>query len=359
MNKISIIVPVYNAENSIEKTLISLLDQSFNNIEIICVDDGSTDGSLMLLKSYSHKHPNIKVIHQSNQGVSVARNTGIDNATGDIIMFVDADDEIEPYTCQYVDKIFNETNAEVFTFGFRCKPEKATPLGMKAEQKPPKKIYEKFSPELLFKDKARPYTCRTAVSKDLMDRESIRFEPGLALGEDQVVYFLIYPLSKKTVLSPNQFYIYNMHNESATHENASSESGSLERLNQHLLVIKTILREWNDRALNSFCDSELIEWMLDFVMFDIDNIPQPKKQELFSELIGMFTCYLGCKPSETVENATTRRCLKDIETALSTNPNSPRYVSILHLGQFYLMRYGLVRCLQQILIGLGLLKKWK
>lgn len=359
MNKISIIVPVYNAESSIEKTLISLLGQSFSNIEIICIDDGSTDGSLTLLESYSHKHPNVKVIHQSNQGVSVARNTGIDNATGDIIMFVDADDEIEPYTCQYVDKTFSETNAEVFTFGFRCKPEKATPLGMKAEQKPPKKIYEKFSPELLFKDKARPYACRTAVSKDLMDRESIRFEPGLALGEDQVVYFLIYPLSRKTVLSPNQFYIYNMHNESATHENASSESGSLERLNQHLLVIKTILREWSDRDLNSLCDSELIEWVLDFVMFDINNLSQPKKHAYFLKLINLFTNYLGYKPSLAVSNVTTKKCLIDIETALDVNPSRQDYISLLHLGRFYLMRYGLIRCLQQVLIGLGLLKKWK
>ncbi len=359
MNKISIIVPVYNAARSIEKTLISLLGQSFSNIEIICIDDGSTDDSLTLLESYSHKHPNVKVIHQSNQGVSVARNTGIDNATGDIIMFVDADDEIEPYACQYVDKTFTETNAEVFTFGFRCEPEKATPIGMKTEQKPPKKIYEKFSSELLFKDRARPYTCRTAVSKDLIDRENIRFEPGLALGEDQVVYFLIYPLSRKTVLSPDQLYIYNMHNESATHENASSESGSLERLNQHLLVIKTILREWSDRNLNSLCDSELIEWMLDFVMFDINNLPHPKKQIYFSKLIKLFENYLGDKPSLTVNNTITKNCLADIESTLDRNPNRQEYISLLHLGRFYLMRYGLVRCLQQVLIGFGLLKKWK
>lgn len=359
MNKISIIIPVFNAESSIDRTLESLIKQTYQNLEIICVDDGSADHSLEILEHWSKKHPSINVIHQSNQGVSVARNTGIENATGNIVMFVDADDELESYACEYINKKFTETNAEVFTFGFQCNPKSATPLGMRNEQKPPDKIYEHFSPDLLFKEKARPYTCRTAITHDLIDREHIRFEPGITLGEDQIIYFLLYPYSRKTVLSSDQLYIYNMRNDSATHENATSEAGLLNRLNQHLLVIKTILREWNDRNLNSFCSSELLEWMLDFVMFDINNLQPPMKLELFSELVNEFEKYFGTKPSVIAQNIPTKRCLVDIETALNKDRNNSKIISSFHLGSFYLMRYGFVRCFQQVLISIGLIKKWK
>ena len=79
---ISIIVPVYNSELYINRCLDSLLKQTYKNIEIIIVDDGSKDNSLQLIKDYANKDSRIKVYTQSNQGPSVARNTGLDNATG-------------------------------------------------------------------------------------------------------------------------------------------------------------------------------------------------------------------------------------------------------------------------------------
>ena len=92
---VSIIVPMYNSEKYIERCVKSLISQSYKNIEIVIVDDGSKDNSLQLIKDYANKDSRIKVYTQSNQGPSVARNTGLDNSTGKYIMFVDADDFIE------------------------------------------------------------------------------------------------------------------------------------------------------------------------------------------------------------------------------------------------------------------------
>ena len=94
MKKISIIVPIYNAKKYIERTVNCLINQTYHNLEIILVDDGSTDGSSILCDKYKKKDSRIKVIHQKNSGVSGARNVGLKYATGEYIGFVDSDDYI-------------------------------------------------------------------------------------------------------------------------------------------------------------------------------------------------------------------------------------------------------------------------
>lgn len=89
---ITIIVPVYN----LEKCLNSIINQTYKNLEIICIDDGSPDNSIEILNTFTKKDNRIKIIRQENQGLSGARNTGIKNATGKYIMFIDSDDWIEP-----------------------------------------------------------------------------------------------------------------------------------------------------------------------------------------------------------------------------------------------------------------------
>ena len=92
---VSIIIPVYNAERTLCKCLDSILEQDFNNYEIILVNDGSKDSSIDICKQYGSKHQNISVINQNNAGVSSARNAGLDVAKGDWITFIDSDDYIE------------------------------------------------------------------------------------------------------------------------------------------------------------------------------------------------------------------------------------------------------------------------
>ena len=92
---ISIIIPVYNVEKYLEECIESVINQTYRNLEIILVDDGSTDKCLETCKEYEKRDNRIKVIHQENAGVSVARNVGIDFSTGQYIGFVDSDDFIE------------------------------------------------------------------------------------------------------------------------------------------------------------------------------------------------------------------------------------------------------------------------
>ncbi len=92
---ISIIIPAYNIENYIVRCLDSLLNQTYKNLEVIVVDDGSSDNTGKIIDDYASKYENIKVIHKKNAGVSAARNSGIDVANGDYIGFVDGDDTVD------------------------------------------------------------------------------------------------------------------------------------------------------------------------------------------------------------------------------------------------------------------------
>lgn len=95
MHKVSIIIPVYNVEAFLPKCLDSVINQDYPNIEIIIVNDGSTDSSLDICRLYDNNFENVRLINQLNKGVSVARNIGIQNATGDYCCFIDSDDYVE------------------------------------------------------------------------------------------------------------------------------------------------------------------------------------------------------------------------------------------------------------------------
>ena len=92
--KVSIIVPVYNSENYVVRCLDSIFRQTYADIEVICVDDGSTDNSLSVLKQYQSDHPQLRIIHRTNGGLSAARNTGLKNSIGKYVMFCDSDDTV-------------------------------------------------------------------------------------------------------------------------------------------------------------------------------------------------------------------------------------------------------------------------
>ena len=95
---ISIIIPIYNREKYLEKCIQSAINQDGVSTEIILVDDGSTDNSLVICNSYTDCYSNIKVIHQDNHGLGIARNVGLNNASGDYICFLDSDDILVPHT---------------------------------------------------------------------------------------------------------------------------------------------------------------------------------------------------------------------------------------------------------------------
>ncbi|WP_236288411.1 glycosyltransferase family 2 protein [Paenibacillus allorhizoplanae] len=122
-HKISVIIPVYNAENYIISCLESVMNQSFSDIEVICVNDGSKDGSKELIEAYMRSNPRIMLINQANQGVSMARNIGLQAASGDYIGFVDADDTIDASMYDTLYRAAVEGDCDAVITNFECELE--------------------------------------------------------------------------------------------------------------------------------------------------------------------------------------------------------------------------------------------
>jgi len=115
---ISVIIPVYNVSNYLRQCLDSVINQTYPHLEIIIVNDGSTDDSLSICEEYESSDSRIKLINQKNAGLSAARNTGIDYAIGDYILFADSDDWIDLDTCQLLIESINRTEVDVVLFSY-------------------------------------------------------------------------------------------------------------------------------------------------------------------------------------------------------------------------------------------------
>lgn len=126
MKKVSIVVPVYKVEKYLKRCLDSIITQTYNDIEVILVDDGSPDKSGKICEEYAAKYPYFKVIHQKNMGLSSARNSGTKNASGDYVTYIDSDDFVSPDYIEYLMGLIEKYDADVsiayFVYQYDNKP---------------------------------------------------------------------------------------------------------------------------------------------------------------------------------------------------------------------------------------------
>lgn len=183
--KISIIVPVYNVQAYLEKCLSSLLAQTFEDIEIICVNDGSTDDSLTILQDFAAQDKRIKIIDRPNGGVSAARNDGLEKATGEYVMFVDGDDWIEPETCAECYKKITNDRSDMLVFNFRdVFSDDKVKIHDKLQAVPDDNpFFFSECPDDFF------YTITSVWGKLFKRRPNIKFATDLKKGEDAVYYW--------------------------------------------------------------------------------------------------------------------------------------------------------------------------
>lgn len=205
MPKVSIIIPVYNAENHLSETVSAVCHQTLTDIEILLIDDGSTDNSPALCDALKEKDARIRVIHQKNQGVSAARNTGIDAASGDYIGFCDADDQPDADMYEYLLNIALEHDAEFVMIKSKIIHEdgKISDASSNAffcweEKEPVLKFF------LTGKLSIAVYT--KLIRADL--GKKIKFESGRKINEDKMYVFDALCLSNKICFSDVAKYKY-------------------------------------------------------------------------------------------------------------------------------------------------------
>lgn len=216
---ISVIIPVYNVEKYLKQCVDSVLAQTYRNIEIILVDDGSTDSSGHICDEYLNVDGRIKVIHQQNAGLSEARNHGYDFATGVFVYFFDSDDWIEKDTLSSLMQKAHETNVDIVFFD-----SKSFEDSEKGYQIPQRYIRKHDYPAdeglTVFEQMQANKEFHSAVpllfiSKSFLDKSKIRFYPGI-LYEDMLFTFEVLTKAEKVAQCKEAFYQRRYRNYSIT-----------------------------------------------------------------------------------------------------------------------------------------------
>lgn len=182
--RFSIIIPCYNIEKYISKTLESVLKQTFQNFEIVLIDDGSKDNTGKILDDYSKKDKRIKVIHKINEGVSQARNVGIENAVGEYVYFLDGDDLIENNLLEKANEVFKNNKVEIFSFGFNMIYENGEIKRKYSSEKYNSQIIKSKEFLSLFFNKIIGQNMCSFIVKREVIQDKIFFTKGLERGED-------------------------------------------------------------------------------------------------------------------------------------------------------------------------------
>lgn len=264
MSRLSVVVPVYNVEKYLDTSLGSLEDQSLADIDIICVNDGSTDGSRAVLARWEHRDPRIRVVDKPNGGLSSARNAGIDAATTEYVCFLDADDRFHPQACAEMVRLLDQTQADVLTFGATLCPPDARAPWIARVLSPRDAVFEGYSSDLMFRENSRPFAWRMAVRREFLDQGGLRFDEGVRFGEDQVFAFAVYPRASRVALSSEKLYEYRVVREGSLMAGMNADVEA--KLYDHVVIIDHILADWQRGGFLGMDDANLVEFIMEYVM---------------------------------------------------------------------------------------------
>lgn len=206
---VSIIIPVYNCEKYIKKCLESVLGQTYRNIEIIVIDDGSTDQSFDIINRTVQGKEKVKVIHQENQGLSATRNKGLEIATGYYIAFLDGDDYLGESYIEDLITAAEDNNSDLVICGYQKVDSKGALLS--------KIVPGQYIP---FEHEEWAYRITTSwtrlYKKEIWDKYHMTFEVGV-YGEDVPISFFLNNVCQNIVMIPTAEYYYVQHSESIMH----------------------------------------------------------------------------------------------------------------------------------------------
>ena len=216
---VSIIIPVYNVEKYIEKCLDSVLAQSYDNLEILLIDDGSTDKSGAICAEYARKDKRVKVFHQKNQGVSVARNVGLKKAQGRWIAFVDSDDFIADGYIEILADSAEKKQAEIV----QCEQKIINKKGRVLQNDRPSTVMTGLEAckKMLYQDTITSALWGKLIKKSLFD--GMIFRQGIIHEDLDVLYFVL-KKAKKVYYINSSLYCYNEREESLIRKNFSKRT---------------------------------------------------------------------------------------------------------------------------------------
>lgn len=249
--KVSIIIPVYNSEKTLEKCIDSVRDQTYKNIEILIINDGSQDNSLSIMNKYKNKDKRIIIINQENKGLSGARNTGIKNATGDYITFIDSDDYINETMIEECMNIFIKYNCDAIRNNYiydypngnkslnKDEINKEQLINLKDENQK-----ESLVKKILM-GKIQSYSWLLIIKRKIFTEKHLQFDEDILFMED-IIFLNRLLLSIDSIFlmgKPNYYYYQNKEGMTKNYSNYIKNMNNILIMNQRLNEILSLYKE--------------------------------------------------------------------------------------------------------------------
>lgn len=286
-DKVSIVIPIYNVEAYLERCLDSIIEQTLKEIEIICVDDCSTDNSREILSDIAKRDSRIKVVlNEKNMGVSYSRNCGIGMATGQYIMFVDPDDYLERDACEFLYRKAQHNGIDVLRFGFNSNRESESRVSVYHENSL-KKVdsgYDAFS-NLVLEDSIHiwSYVWLLFINKDFLILSGIKFEIGI-IYEDLVFTYLLYQKAQRCICVNDRKYFYCVRDDSLSKSRQSTKS-----IASILVGMNLILNAQKNLAGERYVNATYVFLSRMEKMLELFELDEPLNEVLTnSELINLY-----------------------------------------------------------------------
>ncbi len=239
MELISIIIPVYNIKDYICECVDSLIVQTYRNLEIILVDDGSEDGSSQVCDALAEKDHRVHVIHQKNGGVSSARNTGIAHAGGQYITFVDGDDWVEKNFIEVLYDSIRKYHADVsvvgYTFRYPDRPAHRNPITGQVQTITGLEALEQAC------DPNNPwvgYSWGKLIHKDIIEKNNLEFDTEIKICEDSLFFYSLFEHVQRVVKNPDILYNYRIRQASVT----QTANKSLNLLKNRIIALEKAMK---------------------------------------------------------------------------------------------------------------------
>lgn len=251
---VSIIIPIYNSENYINRCLDSCFQQSYKHIEVIAINDGSTDNSTKLLDQYATNEKRLKVIHTKNQGVTCARKTGIKYSKGEWVFFLDSDDTIEAYAIEHLIQKAKITNSDIVIGNFKYVNESGNPIRYQINE-----WNENHYIDNVFLFKATANLWGRLIARKLFDKFSWP-DPNIKIGED-IICGLQLLMNSNHIEILNEF-IYNYFQ----YANSTMNSHNPKKIESMVLYMNwlnfTFRSLYNSRYLDHFILNEYYAYLM-------------------------------------------------------------------------------------------------
>ncbi len=291
MNKplVSILVPVYNIADYLAECLDSLLSQTLREIEIICVNDGSTDNSLEILEQYAKRDPRIVIVNKENGGLPSARNAGIDAARGIYGGFVDGDDVVDERMFEKLYVKAKKVHADMVVCGAECYPtDKEPPRWLREALSPQDNVFKGPSLSIFFNEiGSKPFLWRNFVKRNLIEDNHLRLDETIVVGEDLAFQAKLYTHASKIAFMSDKFYKYRWSRPNSIMNDVRYSKDYCSRLKKHIYLLKRIGEFWKEQNVFEQTKSAFFNWSVDFIYWDIIRLCASDKREIANSFVDL------------------------------------------------------------------------